>query len=163
MRLFEIANELRTIADNCDPDTGALTDEQVEAMTALEISAETKMRGLIGIIKEQRAEGEMIAAEGKRLTELSRVRLQRAERLTEYLTFWMDQLGIRKQTCDIGEASIVKNPPSFDVNEAESIPDEFVRVTTSPDKAKAKDHWKATGIVPTGFVLVTDKTSLRIK
>ena len=165
MNLFTITSELRAIADQwADADT--IPDEVLQAVTALEIPAEAKMRSIIGIIKEEEAEADAVEIQEKRLADIKRIKRNRAARLREYLHLNMDMLGVKRYSCDIGEASVAKSPASIEAMDPvnfEGIAREYLRVKIEPNKIMAKDDWKKTGTVPEGFRVIEDRFSLRVK
>lgn len=164
MNLFEITSELRALADQW-ADSDQIPDEVLQQLTALEIPAEAKTRSIIGLIKENEAEADAIKEQAKRLNDLAKCRANKADRLRDYLRLCLDMLAVKRFSCDLGDASVTQGQPSMrpvDHN-LDGVADEFIRHKIEPDIAKAKEHWRATGEVPSGFMLVDGRPSVRIR
>ena len=77
----------------------------------------------------------------------------------------MERNGFSKIDTGLGSLAIAKNPMSLEIENEDEIPIEFKQeiVTTKIDKTAIKKHFKETGEIIPGTIIVDDKTSLRIK
>lgn len=77
----------------------------------------------------------------------------------------MEKGGFNKIETELGQISITKNPISVEITNEDEIPAEFKYevITTKTDKIKIKNHFKETGEIIPGVIVIDNKKSLRIK
>lgn len=77
----------------------------------------------------------------------------------------MERLNATEIPTALGSLKITKNPMSVEIENENEIPNEFKKevITTKVDKTAIKNHFKETGEIIPGTIIVDDKTSLRIK
>lgn len=143
-----------------------LSEEQYMEL-GTELAKELKEKGtnVIAYIVNSESMLERIKAEEKRLSDMRKLGENRLERFKQYVKYNMEALEIDKLQTELGTMSIAKNPISVDVIEEDKVPAEFKQevITTKIDKKAIAQHFKDTGEVPSGCIIYTDKTSLRIK
>ena len=77
----------------------------------------------------------------------------------------MEKLGLEKIPTELGSLAIAKNPMSVEIENEDEIPSEFKQevVVIKIDKTAIKNHFKETGEIVRGTIIIDNKTSLRIK
>ena len=163
LKLYEIGNELAEILMSVNED-GEISDEQLAALSALEMQFSDKAQGICCIIRQAKAEAEMASLEAKRLQVLTQSRGAIAERLTEYLKSQMELTGQTKLSLPLFSVWIQRNgSPSVNYDgPVDRLPVWFQRVTIEPDKKALADAAKSGGLLPEG-VTVTTGSHLRIR
>jgi len=88
---------------------------------------------------------------------------KRRESLRDYLLERMEDAGIEQISCPEFELTVVKNPPSVEIEDADELPTAFleVKISKQPVKKAIKKAIQAGEEVP-GAIL-TQKTRLRIR
>lgn len=107
-----------------------------------------------------------IKSEEERLSSRRRVIESRIDWLKNYLLQEMTLADLEKVKRDVLTVLVRLNPPSVNVLDPESIPQQFRRVipeTWQPDKKTIIDHFKDTGEIVPGIEVITDKKSVQIR
>lgn len=143
-----------------------LSEEQVQELgTELAMELKNKSSNIIAYVIDSESLLERIKAEEKRLADIRKLGEAKLEKFKKYVKENMEALELQKIQTELGTLSIAKNPISVDVIEEDKLPNEFKQevVTMKIDKKAIAQHFKETGEVPSGCIIYTDKTSLRIK
>lgn len=143
-----------------------LSEEQVQELgTELAMELKNKSSNIIAYVIDSESLLERIKAEEKRLADIRKIGEAKLEKFKKYVKENMEALELQKIQTELGTLSIAKNPISVDVIEEDKLPNEFKQevVTMKIDKKAIAQHFKETGEVPSGCIIYTDKTSLRIK
>jgi len=103
-----------------------------------------------------------IAAEVDRLQGRKRHLVGRIEWLKRYLLGEMEVAGRQKVRGATLTVSLAKAPPSCEVVSVEEVPEEFRRVKVEVDRAGIVEHFRSTGEVVPGTIVVADRRYVRI-
>ena len=103
--------------------------------------------------------------EEKRISEQRKGLENKIEKFKSYVKECMEKNGFSKIDTGLGSLAIAKNPMSVKIENEKEVPDKFKEeiITTKIDKTAIKKHFKETGEIIPGAIIVDDKTSLRIK
>lgn len=143
----EIENDERLFADMLEGESG-------DAMEMLD-----------GVLRAAVQADSMAAAAEARATDLEARRdryRNRAKVLRGAAFAAMDALGMRKRELPDLTASIAVGRPSVLITEESAIPDQYIRVSRSPDKSALLQALKAGGDVP-GVTLNNSLPSLQVR
>ncbi len=162
MKLFEIDERLAAcvkISDDqaVDTETGEVID--IEAIEALEMEREQKIENIGLWIKDLTAHSEALKAEKNKLAEREKSAKNKAERLKEFLTAYLNGKKFETARVSIKFRSV----ESVSVPDVAMLPAEYIRtkITNEADKTAIKNALKA-GEVIEGAELVK-KQSISIK
>lgn len=153
MRLFEIDERLASCVkingdQAVDTETGEVID--IEAIEALEMEREQKIENIGLWIKELTAQAEAIKAEKNKLAEREKSAKNKAERLKEFLTAYLD--GKKFETARV--AIKFRSVESVSVPDVAALPEKYWRIKPpEADKTAIKNAIKA-GEVVAGAELV---------
>lgn len=164
LSLYNITNKFVELMDKAQE--GELTQEEYDQLgEELALELQNKSANIIGYVKNSESLLEAIKAEEKRLTDMRKAGEVKLEKFKQYVKENMEKLGITKMDTELGTLSIAKNPMSVEIKNEDEIPSEFKVevVTTKIDKTAIKNHFKNTGEIVEGTMIVDNKTSLRIK
>lgn len=161
MTLYEISEQYRTVLENIEVDeNGELIG--IEQLEELEGQLKDKTEACGIIIKELKAEAEMIAAEEKALKERKESKIKRAERLTQYVSDMMLMNGM--PSLETGKVKMgFRKSEAVVVTDETLIPHDYMieTITVKPDKVGLKKAIKGGEDIP-GVVLET-RSNLQIK
>ena len=162
MKLYEIADLFEEIMlAGTDRETGVITDDCLNALSDLEIDFKEKAINTALYLKGEMAEGEACAKEAKRLLARADSHKNRAARLKDWLGEQVERtLGHVTISDPRGEIKW-RNSSSVRIDANAELPEQFLRVTTAPDKKAIGDTLKAGGTVP-GCQIVETK-NIQIK
>lgn len=159
MKLYEITSQINEIANLDLP-----AESVAETIESFQMDFNEKANNIA--LVNANMSGDIAAIDGqiKRLQSMKSAIVGRQDQLKEYLRYNMDKSGISKIQCPLFSISLRKPCKVVSIDDVESIPDEYVKVTTSvaPDKALIAKALKAGSLV-TGATLVDGKSSLTIK
>jgi hypothetical protein len=164
LSLYSITNKFAELMDKAQD--GELTEEEYNQLgEELALELQNKSANIIGYTQNKEALIDAIDNQIKRLQELKKTEQNSLDKFKLYVKDNMEKLGIEKIGTELGILSIAKNPMSVEIENEEEIPAEFKQevVTVKVDKTAIKNHFKETGEVVAGAIIVDDKTSLRIK
>ncbi len=153
MKLYEIADSYRKLAEALESGPSEITPEMEAAIAAMEGDLETKCRNVVGLVRELETESEAIAKESSRLAQLADSKANAAKRLRDYLKRCLENAGVWKLDVGIAKIGIQKaSRPSivWDYLNFGQVPEEFRRIKIELDGAKAFEAWKANAL-PAGF------------
>lgn len=159
--LYTITNAFPMLMEN---DEITLENKQKieEELTEL---LQQKSQNTIGYIRNIELTIEAMKNEEKRISEQRKTLENKVERFKQYVKECMENNGLLKIDTELGSLAIAKNPMSVEIQNEDEIPSEFKQeiITTKIDKTAIKNHFKETGEIIPGTIIVNDKTSLRIK
>lgn len=159
--LYTITNAFPMLMEN---DEITLENKQKieEELTEL---LQQKSQNTIGYIRNIELTIEAMKNEEKRISEQRKTLENKVERFKQYVKECMENNGLLKIDTELGSLAIAKNPMSVEIQNEDEIPSEFKQeiITTKIDKTAIKNHFKETGEIIPGTIIVDDKTSLRIK
>ena len=155
MKLYEIANQLTDILLYAE-ENNISSSEFEEQIKLLEMAADEKIDNVASVIKNIRAESNAIKVEVSTLQERMKKKTQEADRLSDYLLTYMNQLGMKKFESSRNLIKIKKNPPSvkIDGNFLEWAKENGLEYVTTPEpvtvpnKAVIKDELKMGIVIP---------------
>ena len=150
--LYEIDSEILALID---PETGEISDENLEAFAALEMERDAKIEGVACLLKNTIAEGAALKAEKLAFAERQKQAEKNVERLKQYL---LNATGGEKFTSLRAQITF-RSTTSVEVDEGVDLPAEYLRVkvTTEPDKDALKAALAAGAEIP-GVRLVRSKS-----
>ena len=156
--LYEMTTDLVNLMDE---EINESTKEEI--IEAIKLQMEVKAENIIAVIRNYETRIEAIKAEEKRLAEYRKSEQKSLERLKEYTTYCMEQLGNKKLDTSLGRISLRKKPASLNIVNEELIPSEYKELvqTVKIDKAQIKKDLKDKVIE--GVELVEGGNSLQIK
>ena len=156
--LYEMTTDLVNLMDE---EINENTKEEI--IEAIKLQMEVKAENIIAVIRNYETRIEAIKAEEKRLAEYRKSEEKSLERLKEYTTYCMEQLGNKKLDTSLGRISLRKKPASLNIVNEELIPSEYKELvqTVKIDKAQIKKDLKDKVIE--GVELVEGGNSLQIK
>ena len=156
--LYEMTTDLVNLMDE---EMNENTKEEI--IEAIKLQMEVKAENIIAVIRNYETRIEAIKAEEKRLAEYRKSEEKSLERLKEYTTYCMEQLGNKKLDTSLGRISLRKKPASLNIVNEELIPSEYKELvqTVKIDKAQIKKDLKDKVIE--GVELVEGGNSLQIK
>ena len=156
--LYEMTTDLVNLMDE---EMNENTKEEI--IEAIKLQMEVKAENIIAVIRNYETRIEAIKAEEKRLAEYRKSEQKSLERLKEYTTYCMEQLGNKKLDTSLGRISLRKKPASLNIVNEELIPSEYKELvqTVKIDKAQIKKDLKDKVIE--GVELVEGGNSLQIK
>lgn len=131
----------------------------------LTILLQEKSQNIIGYVRNMELTVDAMKTEEKRISEQRKGIENKIEKFKNYVKECMERNGFSKIDTGLGSLAIAKNPMSLEIENEDEIPIEFKQeiVTTKIDKTAIKKHFKETGEIIPGTIIVDDKTSLRIK
>ena len=139
-----------------------LKEELERELTAL---LQEKSQNIIGYVRNIELTVDAMKTEEKRISEQRKGLENKIEKFKNYVKECMERNGFSKIDTGLGSLAIAKNPMSVEIENEDEIPGEFKQeiITTKIDKTAIKKHFKETGEIIPGTIIVDDKTSLRIK
>ena len=164
MKLYEISQGMIDTLDIFLESDGNDLDKEnySEIMIFLRDELKNKSSSLLKYIQDLQAKSKIAKEESDRLLKLSRVRLNKAERLKSYLVSTLQALEMKKIETDLGSYGL-RRSSAVDVYDMTALPDEFIRVTEErkADKEKIKEYIKANGELKGARIV--DNYSLQIR
>jgi Siphovirus Gp157 len=146
MKLYELTAELeqlRALAEDCEPGDAVLAMELDRVTTALE----EKGAGIGKVLATLEAEADACDPEIKRLTQKRNRLRANAESLRRYVQYHMVVRGINTIKAETFSFALVSCPDRVVVTDEKSVPTEYVRetVSRSVDKRAVLDAYKRHG------------------
>lgn len=164
LSLYNITNKFVEIMNKAED--GELTEEEYNMLgEELALELQKKSGNIIGHVQNKKALIDAVDTQIKRLQEFKKMEEKNLDKFKQYVKENMERLEISKIETELGVMSIAKNPMSVEIENEDKIPSEFKKevITTKIDKTAIKNHFKETGEIVPGTIIVDDKTSLRIK
>jgi hypothetical protein len=158
-KLYELTGDIKAL-ESMDLDAETLAD----SLEGISGEFEEKAKGILAFTENMNGDIEALDSQIKRLTERKKVLTNRKNNLRAYLLHNMEASGITKIECPLFTASLRKGIEVVDVQDSESIPDEYIeiQVTEKVDKAALKRDIKA-GKEINGVSLKRNPTTITIK
>ena len=128
MKLYELADQYKTIAELLDSDFAEGQNETQALQSALDEisdSMQDKLDNIAKLIMSKKAEAEAIQAEQNRLSKRGKKLDSDIQWLKEYVEYHMEATGQEKIKTALFSFNIQNNPPSVDVMEPEKIPGKY--------------------------------------
>ena len=162
--LFRLASELEAIAHDLRVSEGELTPELEAKLDACNLAMKDKCEGLIKWTISLEGKQDAIEKEIARLTKMKTSVANLHDRLQEYVHTSMIRADIQKIELPTMEISVVKNPPSLDLVNYDSVPAEYVTFKQEKviDRRAILADLKAGKVIPCAR-LNTSKTHLKVK
>lgn len=164
MKLYEISQGMIDTLDIFLESDGNDLDKEnySEIMLFLRDELKNKSSSLLKYIQDLQAKSKIAKEESDRLLKLSKARLNKAERLKNYLVSTLQALEMKKIETDLGSYGL-RRSPAVDIYDMAALPDEFIRVTEErkADKEKIKEYIKANGELKGARIV--DNYSLQIR
>lgn len=164
LSLYNITNKFVELMDKAQD--GELTEEEYNQLgEELAMELQNKSANIIGYIKNSESLLDAIKAEEKRLADMRKMGEAKLDKFKGYVKENMEKLDLKEIPTELGKLSISRNPMSVEIENEDEIPTEFKQEVTTIkiDKTAIKKHFKDTGEIVPGTMIVDDKTSLRIK
>lgn len=158
--LYEMTSQmigLKAMLDDPEVDFD-LTD----TLDGLEGDIQDKAENLLAVVSNFGSDINQIDAEIKRLQARKKTLSGHQDRLREYLRCNMEAGGISKITCPLFSITLTKPRPVVQIDDADKIPDEYIKVTRTPVKAEILRELKAGKEIP-GTSLGESKPGLMIR
>lgn len=168
--LYELTESVRELQNICLNEDLDLTDEEfgqfMDASFKTFSDLQEKLTAYARLIKNLAADAEAMKAEKQIIHKRQSSIENKVERLKEALHGSMLMSGIEKVD-GIPGIRLAKNPMSIDRDKTDlsKVDEEWLAppVERALDSRKVLAHIKETGDVPEGIVVITDRTSVRIK
>ena len=145
MNLYEINNAITQVIAEYTDESGEITEQGLEALSALEMAKTEKIEGVALWVKDLTAENEAMKAE----IETFRARLKTNEGKIDTLKAWLTTAtdGVKFSTprCQVS----FRSSTAVEILDMDKIPEGFTRIKTeiSPDKVKIKAVLQSGGMV----------------
>lgn len=139
------------------PDSGEMTDEQVEAYEALSLAKTTKHQNTLEYYRKLELSEEMIDSEVSRLKLLKTQLVNKKASIERLIGFSMDKMGVNELNFGSICAKRKQNPPHVVLDEGVQLASEYTRqkIVIEPDKSKIKEAIKG-GLHVEGATLQQD-------
>jgi hypothetical protein len=166
MKLYELSSEYSNLSSYLnEPD---IIDEQIFRQKLAEISEQfhVKAENICKLILSKQAESKALDEEIIRLSNRKRVAENRVTWLKDYVQVEMQNANIEKIEGSVLTVSLQKSPPSCTILDEDLVPLIFKELIPESYKIKRNeilDHFKKTGEIPAGTLIVADKKNLRIR
>lgn len=148
---------LKAMLDDPDVDFD-LTD----TLDGLEGDIQDKAENLLAVVSNFGSDINQIDTEIKRLQARKKTLSGHQDRLREYLRYNMEAGGISKITCPLFSITLTKPRPVVQIDDADKIPDDYIKVTRTPVKTDILRELKAGKEIP-GASLGESKPGLMIR
>lgn len=157
LRLYELTEAYRRLQDLDDEDFDTALGDLADAI-------EVKAEGIARVIRSLEAEGEVLAAEAKRLLDKSNTRANRADGLKAYLLAELTAVGLKQVKGPLFTVAVQDSTPRCSVVDMDAIPEAF-RVyppsTWRPDARAIIQLWRDGQAVPGTEVVVAKHLRIR--
>lgn len=154
--LYDLTNEYNAICDLLEENGGEITPE-IEEMLA--INAENfviKADGYCEIIAKYKGMATLAAERIKQAQTVKKIAENAERRMKERLQLAMETYGLTKIECGLHRLSL-RSSQAVEITDETKLPNEYIKVTTSVDKAKLREDLMAGAIVE-GAELKQNKT-----
>jgi len=145
LNLYEIAAEYRALADNLL--ASDLPDDVIRDTLEGESGAlEEKVRNIAFMVRELEVQADAAKAEAKRIAEIAASHSRAAGRLMEWLKYGLETAKVEEVKAGPYTVKLKANQPSVVVDDAATIPLEFMRIvpeSREPNKAEIAKAIKA--------------------
>ena len=158
MKLFEINEAIKKIADRDDIDQQTLKD----TLDSLKLTRDAKLDGLAGLIERDTADIDFLANKIKQLTEQKKQRQNQKENLLRYMTEVIDNAGIK----ELHTEHYILKPRNYKqktiISDERKIPKVYIvtKEVSSIDKRKLYQDMKDGQEVPGAHLEPNRKTTI---
>lgn len=145
MTLYEINDEiLRVLLENVD-ENGEITEQGLEALSALEMAKTEKIESVALWIKDLTAENEAMKSEVETLKSRIKSNEGKIDTLKAWITTATDGVKFSTPRCQVS----FRSSTVVEILDMDKIPEGFTRIKTeiSPDKTKIKAVLQSGGMV----------------
>lgn len=156
--LGEDLAQIQELANDPESDPRAL-DDTIEGLQGM---FEDKAVRIVHVLANNDSDVAAIDAEIKRLQDRKKVMVNGKERLKDYLRYNMEKTGVTKISSPLFTITLAKGRSSVVVEDDSALPEDYKRVTVSPDKTLIAKAIKDGYDVP-GARLEQGQPSVRIK
>ena len=158
MNLYKVPQSLEEVMDIEDDELRKVELEK------LELKVKQTMQNVVYFIKNTDSDIDQIDKEIARLSDIKRIRKNKAASIREYIKGFMEINKIGKHEFPQFTLSLRKCPVSVEVYDEENLPSDYIveKVEHKADKTKIKEDLKS-GKEIKGARLITNKTTLNIK
>lgn len=137
MNLFELTNIWKTMEALIESDE-ATEEEMAEAMKDLNVQIEEKADGYAEFLRRLEGEEEALIKEKRRLTKRITSLQKKQNNLKRNLRDAMIETKKTKFRTTFHTFTVRKNPPALVIENTESIPEEFIKITREVNRADLK-------------------------
>lgn len=137
IKLYEAAEQVRTLLEQIDPETGEIPEgfEQARALVA------TKAQAVAAWVLENNLQADMVESHAKALLDRVKAARKRSDWLKEYLRSHMDACGVLSIKSDDGTFSVKlekERDESVEIDEDVEFPPELCNEPKPPTVSKTK-------------------------
>lgn len=162
MNLYDLEQNFKNLLEVLeDSEDESLNETIIKSLEELEADINQKAENIIKYCRNIKAEAGALDHEAVRLINKSKILINRANRLEQYLFSAMKFAGKDKIKAGLFDVSIKKNPVSVKITSEENIPEIYYKSQKTLDKTLIKKNLKE-GIEVPGAEL-EQKESLKIK
>lgn len=164
LRLYELSEQYQTLLEIVGDGEVAVEDYE-KALADLRDEIEDKVASIGKVWVTLGANCVAIKVEEERLGQRRKALEGRQTWLKEYLLRELTTANIKRVNRPAITVRLQANPPSVEVKDEDTVPVEFKKRIEywQVEKKPIIDHWKATGEVPGGIEVTTDKQSVVIR
>lgn len=163
MKLYEITKEYEEILNQVYDDEDNVNQTALIKLEEIKETVQKKAVAVACFIKNMEAEKSSIEEAKKNMMEREKRLKKRVDDMEGYLLHNMQRCGIERITCPYFEIKLKKCPPSVDVLDEKSLPEEYIRtkVERLPDKIKMKEEMMAGVLIPGAMLKSNLKLDIR--
>lgn len=164
MKLYELTDAYRQVLDQLsEPSEDGQEESRYRALlSGLGEAFDDKVLSIAKVIRSMEADAAAIATEVDRLQGRRRHLAGRVEWLKRYLQGEMETAGRERVRGPTLTVSLAKAPPSCEVTSLEDVPEEFRRVRVEVDRVGILEHFRSTGEIVPGTLIVSERRYVRI-
>ncbi|QHJ84384.1 MAG: hypothetical protein [Bacteriophage sp.] len=158
MKLFEINDAIKKVADKDDIDPETLKD----TLDSLKLTRDAKLDGLAGLIERDTADIDFLANKIKQLTEQKKQRQNQKENLLRYMTEVIDNAGIK----ELHTKHYILKPRNYRqktiISDERKLPKDYIvtKEVSSIDKRKLYQDMKDGQEIPGAHLEPNRKTTI---
>ena len=133
MKLYELAenyNELLALLDNEE----ATAEDLADTLDAIEEDFNCKINSICKLMRNLEADEKAFKEEATRLSDCAKRAKEKREYLKEYVDVTLKSVGLKKVETELFKLSYRKSK-AVNITSFEELPDDFLKVTTTIDKA----------------------------
>lgn len=165
LKLYQIADHYNTLLDIIDR-TDATQDDFRMVLDRILDDFDRKVENIAKLVLDLEASIEAIRNEEARLATRRASLQNKVQWLKDYVLGQMIAVGKDQVKRDTVTVTIRTNPPSVALLDITQLPPEFTRTipeTIDADRKAILEHFKATGEIPPGVDIITDRKRLEIR
>lgn len=140
MSIYTIHNALAELLQEI-PESGEMTDEQVEQYEALGLELAEKQENTLFYYRNLELDAEALDSEIKRLSAMKQALNRKKEGIIKLIEYGMDKLELNEIKFATIKATRKLNPPKVVIQDGVDLPEQYLRTKTiiEPDKTALKD------------------------